>query len=221
MNLYGVIILYKDGKEDSAGNVIHPDCDIVFEKSVPIHILQQDGGIDWQTIVGVATPYVSGASVGCDIELFGYKIDCKTARQLTPAISGIAVRCEDRVIYKAEIAILILSPSVNADSRIQSLGSYLERPDRDCLIYRYGKEQGEFVSEELDALIEENGDSCIDNHRVAAEDEQDEVTAYNNRRGEGCCGSEDGKVTWMPTSEEDRKRWPEGRVFLIGFNYGH
>lgn len=60
-------------------------------------------------------------------------------------------------------------------------------------------------------LIKKNGDSCIDNERIAEVDNLEEVENYNNQIQIGCCGFEDSEYY----SEQFYKR------FKIGFNYGH
>lgn len=53
------------------------------------------------------------------------------------------------------------------------------------------------------------GADCVDNTRVATVGKSRQLRCYNRQRAEGCCGSSDTKVTHG------------GKIYLMGFNYGH
>lgn len=63
------------------------------------------------------------------------------------------------------------------------------------------------------AAVHEDDYENADNFRVAREGHPDEVSEYERRRADGCCGSED--VTLDVT-------WDGNTVHVLyGFNYGH
>jgi len=57
---------------------------------------------------------------------------------------------------------------------------------------------------------EQSGRTCCDNDRVARVGNTAQMRRYRRQKMAGCCGSRD----W-------RARGPDGRDYLIGFNYGH
>lgn len=78
------------------------------------------------------------------------------------------------------------------------------------LVRRYNKEDGEFLYEMIQNMEYEIDDPCIDNHRVALKDDEDELRQYEEIKSEGCCGFYDDEV-----------EAPTGNVYLIGCNFGH
>ena len=72
------------------------------------------------------------------------------------------------------------------------------------LIFTTEKDAADWMFE-----MELAGEECIDNYRFAFEDDLDAVSKYMTAAQDGCCGGYDGKVL------------VDGRVALIGCNYGH
>lgn len=79
---------------------------------------------------------------------------------------------------------------------------------RELVWRRYGTSIGFWIERELDRALDTVDDPCIDSHRVCEVGVIEEEVEYDKSRG--CCGSHD------ETIEHD-----SGRVFKIGFNYGH
>ena len=83
------------------------------------------------------------------------------------------------------------------------------------LTKEYGPRLGTFLANRIAFAIRKTKDLCIDNIRIARAASEEEMTAYNKRREQGCCGFFDAKVRFY----SDEKEEPE--IFWIGFNYGH
>lgn len=66
------------------------------------------------------------------------------------------------------------------------------------------------VRDQLTELIEFEELECADNYRFALDSDKDQVDAYYDQRERGCCGYADYQV-------QDN----QGRVWLVGCNYGH
>lgn len=58
-------------------------------------------------------------------------------------------------------------------------------------------------------ILEQEGESCIDNKRFAFVDDPTQVAEYATRSAEGCCGSVDHEVIVA------------GRPAMVGCNFGH
>lgn len=63
--------------------------------------------------------------------------------------------------------------------------------------------QGELDKESKD-------DDCVDNYRVACVSSTPQMRRYRSQKASGCCGSQDFK-----------RRGPDGKRYVLGFNYGH
>lgn len=61
----------------------------------------------------------------------------------------------------------------------------------------------------FDWMEQEVDDSCIDNHRFAYLDEENDMITYDNIQSTGCCGFFDMEVI------------VDGKSAMIGCNYGH
>jgi hypothetical protein len=70
-------------------------------------------------------------------------------------------------------------------------------------------ENFENVKAAFDAMELEIDDSCIDNHRFARVDCNEDMSTYLGLRDAGCCGFFDRVVTIG------------GEKYMIGCNYGH
>lgn len=78
----------------------------------------------------------------------------------------------------------------------------------------YGKEIGEFLFEQLQLMVDEVDDSCIDNYRFCNLENSEEVELYKEAQDNGCCGFEDERFTFIDANNNPMH-------FMIGFNYGH
>ncbi len=74
----------------------------------------------------------------------------------------------------------------------------------------FDQETRKFLNEQLDLLEKETNDPYVDNWRVTALNDAAQRDRYEEARNRGCCGSAYREVFT-----------PDGRGFLIGFNYGH
>lgn len=72
---------------------------------------------------------------------------------------------------------------------------------------RYGRDVATMLRYEIRKMTEDL--DCVDNVRVAAEDNRMEMNHYRWRKSHGCCGS------------VDTVAFVHGRRFAIGCNYGH
>lgn len=57
---------------------------------------------------------------------------------------------------------------------------------------------------------ESKGCDCVDNYRVARTSSSSQMRRYRGQKASGCCGSDDFK-----------KRGPDLRMYILGYNYGH
>lgn len=81
------------------------------------------------------------------------------------------------------------------------------------LIEKYGKEDAKFVIDGLEIMVqklEDDGEACIDNFRVALKGDPSDEEEYENLVSEGCCGFYDDEI-----------ESPSGNTYMIGCNYGH
>ena len=81
---------------------------------------------------------------------------------------------------------------------------------------RFGPELVAWLNVELGKVIylqDEYGEPIYEyasDVRMADTSHPDDVNEYARRKEDGCCGSKDWEVTYT-----------DGRVFMIGFTYGH
>jgi len=68
----------------------------------------------------------------------------------------------------------------------------------------------EWISSKLLDIERREHASCVDNWRVAEVSSRRQMKQYKRAKAQGCCGSLDTIVTH-----------PSGRIFALGFNYGH
>ncbi len=61
----------------------------------------------------------------------------------------------------------------------------------------------------FDWMENELDHDCVDNHRFAYDDDQEDVAKYEQQRESGCCGFFDAAIM------------VDGRSATIGCNYGH
>lgn len=71
------------------------------------------------------------------------------------------------------------------------------------------KEQTALLVEELEYHIGRGGFEYVDNHRYARADNEEEMSAYNEKIRRGCCGQFDWGFTYR------------GVRYTVGCNYGH
>ena len=63
--------------------------------------------------------------------------------------------------------------------------------------------------EAIEWMLQAVNDPCVDNYRLATEDNSEEVAKYNDRQNHGCCGFFDEIVLINNVRT------------MIGCNYGH
>lgn len=82
----------------------------------------------------------------------------------------------------------------------------------DILIEKYGKDDALFIKEELERMIqsiEETGEECVFNCRVALKDDPIDEEEYEELLAEGGCSK----------FYDDEIESISGNVYKIGFNY--
>ena len=81
------------------------------------------------------------------------------------------------------------------------------------LTEKYGKRDAKFVFDSLEIMVqklEDDGENCIDNFRVALKGDPSDEDEYEKLVYEGCCGFYDDEI-----------EAPSGNTYMIGCNFGH
>jgi hypothetical protein len=80
-----------------------------------------------------------------------------------------------------------------------------------ALLSTYEEKLAQWLATEMSEMMNECGDVCVDNFRIAEVGNREEEEKYNKAYAKGCCGEIDKEVVHQPTT----------RIFKIGLNYGH
>lgn len=69
----------------------------------------------------------------------------------------------------------------------------------------------DWANSEIERIMNEEGEDCVDNYRAADLDDDAEMAEYEEAERHGCCGFFSREVVHPET----------GKRILIGCNYGH
>ncbi len=84
---------------------------------------------------------------------------------------------------------------------------------RGMLVGQYGDEIGLFLAKRVGTMVRRAGaaDNCMSDFRIADASIGEEMVLYESVRDSGCCASVDRRID----------HYKSGRVFFVGFNWGH